>query len=61
MAPSFCLFVFCLYVSDMRVFYLHVCLCTVCLPAAYGGQERTSVPLKVELQVAVSHYMGAGT
>ena len=37
-----------------------LCLCTICIPAAQRGQKRASDSLKLELQMVVSHHMGAG-
>lgn len=35
-------------------FYLRVCMCTTCEPAARGGQKRVSHTLGPELQMVVS-------
>lgn len=41
---------------------MHECLAYmyVCEPCAQGGQMRVSYPLKLELQMFVSHLVGAG-
>lgn len=31
----------------------------VCMPGALGGQKTVSEPLELELQVVVSHHVGA--
>lgn len=41
------------------VFYLHVCMHTVCMPDTYGGQKRASDPLEPQSQAVVSHHVGA--
>jgi hypothetical protein len=33
---------------------------TMCVPDACGGQKRMPNPLELELQVVVSHHVGAG-
>ena len=38
----------------------HVCLCTTCMPDAYGGQKWGSDSLGLELQMVVNHHVGAG-
>ena len=40
---------------------LHVCPSIMCVPGAQSGQSRVSDPLEQELQMAVSHLVGAGT
>ena len=40
--------------------YLHVHMCTLCMPGAQGGQKITKGLLEVELQTPVSCYVGAG-
>lgn len=35
---------------------LHICLCTVCIPSAQGGQKRT---LDILEQMVLSHHVGA--
>lgn len=42
------------------MFWLHVCLCTIYVPNALGGQKRVSDNPEVELQIVVSHHVGAG-
>ena len=44
----------------MDDFFLQVCLRTMCVPGACGGQKRVSDPLELELQKVVSHRVGAG-
>jgi hypothetical protein len=41
------------------MFCLHVCLCTICLPGAYGGRRKITGPLDLELQEFSSHHVGA--
>ena len=38
-----------------------VCMCTICLPGDCGGQESTSDPLELELQMVVSHHVCSET
>lgn len=33
---------------------LHVCVCTICVPSARGGQKNVPNPLDLELEVCVS-------
>lgn len=42
----------------MSMFCLHVCLYITCVPDAWGGQNRVSNPLKLKLQMVVSHQAG---
>lgn len=44
----------------VRVFCPHECLCTTDVPGAHEVQKRASYPLELELQIGVSHYVGAG-
>lgn len=49
-----------LYFLDMSV--LPACMyCTTCVHGALLGRNRCQIPLKLELQMVVSHYAGAGT
>jgi hypothetical protein len=52
---GFVLFVLCVW-----VFCLHVCLCPTCMAGVCEGQKRALDPLKLELQMLVNHYVGAG-
>lgn len=38
-----------------------MCLCIICAAGAPGGQRRVSEHLELELQVFVSHPVGAGS
>lgn len=38
---------------------MYVCVLHA-MPGSYGGQKRISDPLELELQVTVSHCVGAG-
>lgn len=40
-------------------FCLHVWLYTICIPDAHGSQKRVSGTLELDLQIVVSHYVGA--
>lgn len=42
------------------MFCLHVDMCTMCVPGACGGQRKVLDPPELELQVVVSHDIGAG-
>lgn len=46
--------------SFFMSFCLHICLCTMDVSVTCRGQKRVSGPLKVELQMVVSHCLGAG-
>ena len=35
-------------------------MCTMCFPGAHGGQKKASDPLKLDLQMVVSHCVSAG-
>lgn len=37
---------------------MHACMCTMCVPDAWGGQKWASEPLKLELWVVVSRHVG---
>lgn len=54
-------FGFFLLVLYVWMFCLHICLCTVCVPCAYGDQRRALAPLNLGLQMVVSYHLGAGT
>lgn len=41
------------------VYFLYVSVFPACVPGAQGGQKRSSDPLKLELQMIVSHHLGA--
>lgn len=41
------------------MFCLHVCLCTMCVSGAHGGQRGCWVPQELELKTAVSRHVGA--
>lgn len=59
LSPAFFLHNFILNLC-MWVICLYVCLYTVCMLSACGGQKRTSDPLEPELQMVVTHHVGAG-
>jgi hypothetical protein len=40
--------------------HLHVCMYVTCMPGALGAQKRASDLLELELQMVVSHLVGAG-
>ena len=50
---------FLIAILGVWLFFLHVCLCTVCMPDAHGGQRRALDLLKLELQMVVNHCVGA--
>lgn len=39
------------------MFYLHVCICIVCMPSALRGRKRLLVSLELELKMVVSHHL----
>lgn len=41
------------------MFCLHVDMCTLCVPGAYGGQRKVLDLLELDLQVFGSHYIVA--
>lgn len=41
--------------------YLHVCIDTMCMPGAHGGQKKASNPLELELEKVVGHHAGIPT
>lgn len=43
------------------MFYLSVCLCTICMLDAHIGQKKAWDPIEVELWLVVSYYVGAGS
>lgn len=52
-------FFFLLLISCVRVFYLHVYLCTMCVSDAYAGQKRVLSLLKLELSMLVTCHVAA--
>lgn len=38
-----------------------LCLCTLSMPCAFGGQKRGVESLELKLQMVVSHRLGTGT
>lgn len=48
------------FIWSMRAFFLHVCVCTVCMPGANGGQEMMLKPLELKSQIYVSDHVGVG-
>lgn len=42
------------------LFYLHACLCAVCMAGAHRDQKRASNTLGMELGMTGSHHAGAG-
>ena len=36
---------------------LHICLCTMYVPSAFGVQKRALDPLELESQMTVSHHV----
>lgn len=57
------IFVLCMWPG---LFFLHVCLCTTCMPVHYvydwcpWSQKRASDALDLKLQTAMSHHLDAG-
>ena len=57
-----------LYLTHEHYFILILRVCVFCLRcvsvpcacSAHGGQKKLLVPLELELQMVVSHYVGAG-
>lgn len=43
-----------------KYFCLHICLCTISVPDAYGGLKRVSDALELEIQMAVSCLVNVG-
>lgn len=41
-------------------FVLHACLFTMCISDALRGHKTVSDPQELELQIIVSHHVGAG-
>ena len=42
------------------MFCLHVCLCTMYMPGALGGQNRVADPLELKLHMVMHYHVGAG-
>jgi hypothetical protein len=42
------------------VLCLHICLCTMYMSSALGGQKCVSEPLELELQMAMHCHMASG-
>lgn len=49
-----------IFFSCVWLFCLCICLCIICVPVAFRGQKITLDPWELELQVVMSHHMGAG-
>ena len=47
-----------LVILCMHVFGLHVCMCTMCMPGAHGGQKRALDLLELQLWMLESHHVG---
>lgn len=48
------------FIFIMLTKVLHdICLCTMCVLGAFGGQGRVSDPLELELQLVLSHNVSA--
>ena len=47
------------FVSSVWMFYLHVCMCTMSVSDAYGGQKTVSDLLELEWQMAVNYHVDA--
>lgn len=39
---------------------MHVCMCSIRMPAVLKGQEKVLDPLELELRMVMSQYVGAG-
>lgn len=46
--------------SCARVFSIHVCMCTTCVPVSLRDQQRASDPPGLELQIVKRGWVGAG-
>lgn len=46
-----------IFILCLRVFYLHVCLCTISMPGALGDQKRVSGFLQLVLKMILSHHV----
>lgn len=47
-------FLYYYFILCVWMFYLHVCLCTTCVPGVLGDQNRILDPLRLELYMFVS-------
>lgn len=47
------------YFMCMHIF-VHVKLCTICMPDAWGGRKMVLESLGLELNMVVSHDIGSG-
>ena len=52
-------FIYCI-ILYIWVFCMHMCMCTTQMPTAPKDQTRASDSLRLELQMVISHYVGAG-
>lgn len=48
-------FYFLIFILCIGIFFLHVCMCTVSVPGAQGGQKKLLNALELQPQVSVSH------
>ena len=42
------------------MFCLHISICTMCVPGAYGSQKRALDLLELKLQMVVNYHVSAG-
>lgn len=47
-----------LFILCVLVFYLHVCMCAMCMPDGHGGPKRALGPLKWDLKMVASQHVG---
>lgn len=55
-----CAHTFSIYFLRVWIFCSHVCLCTIHMPDALPGEKRASDPLKLHLEIIVSHQVASG-
>lgn len=50
---------FLLYFMCMTVLHVCVCISSMCVPGALGGEQSVSDPLDLELLMVMNYYVGA--
>lgn len=58
MAPLLLLDFYKMIILCVLMFRLHVCLCTMHMPGALGGQNRTADPLELKLHMVMHYHVG---
>lgn len=41
--------------------YIHMCVCTMCMPSVHESQKRMKDSIELELHTVVNQHIGAGS